>query len=104
MEDYVKAKDLLRKITSKRFDLSDADRIRFNVAKALTSFEFCDDFLKEAEAEYRYYTCEQVASILQVNVETVWRWIRDERLPAVRISKNMYRISCIELDNFLSRR
>lgn len=39
----------------------------------------------------KLYSCEQVAAHYSVKVETVWGWIRDKKLPAVKIGK-VYRV------------
>ncbi len=39
----------------------------------------------------RFYTCEEVAEMYRVKVSTVWSWIREGKLRAVKIGKN-YRI------------
>lgn len=50
-----------------------------------------------------YFTPEELAQQLKVNVGTVWRWIREGNLPALRIGKG-YRISDEQLAKFLSSR
>lgn len=47
----------------------------------------------------KFYSCEQVAERYSVKVKTVWSWIRDKRLPAVRIGK-CYRIRREDLEAF----
>lgn len=47
-----------------------------------------------------YFTPEEIAQKLKVKVSTVWRWIRTEKMPAVKIGKS-YRISEDQLDKFL---
>lgn len=49
----------------------------------------------------KFYTCEEVAEHLKVKVQTVWGWIREGRLPAVRVGK-CYRVSATSLDAFLA--
>jgi excisionase family DNA binding protein len=41
----------------------------------------------------RYATPEQAATLLQVHVNTVYRAVREGRLPAVRIGQHEYRIA-----------
>lgn len=36
----------------------------------------------------KVYSCEQVADRYKVKVSTVWAWIRDKRLPAVKTGKS----------------
>ncbi len=53
---------------------------------------------------YEYYTAEEVADKLKVNVQSVWRWIREGDLPAVTFSKRTYRVRSDELEQFIVRR
>jgi excisionase family DNA binding protein len=39
----------------------------------------------------KFYSCEQVADRYGVKIETVWAWIREKKLPAVKIGK-IYRV------------
>lgn len=48
----------------------------------------------------KFYTIEQVAEMLQVVYLTVYRWIQDGKLKAVKASKQ-YRIRQSDLDKFL---
>lgn len=48
----------------------------------------------------KFYTIEQVAEMLQVVYLTVYRWIQDEKLKAVKAGKQ-YRIRQSDLDKFL---
>ncbi|MFE6686341.1 helix-turn-helix domain-containing protein [Streptomyces sp. NPDC057743] len=50
----------------------------------------------------RFYTVEQVASWLELHVRTVRNYVRDGRLPAVRIGKQ-YRIAHEDLETFTGR-
>ena len=45
----------------------------------------------------RLLTPEQVAKRLHVTKQTVWKWIRQGRLPARRFGERMYRISEADL-------
>lgn len=47
----------------------------------------------------KLYSCEQVAERYSVKVETVWAWIREKKLPAVRIGKS-YRVKATDLELF----
>lgn len=47
----------------------------------------------------KLYSCEDVANRYGVKVETVWAWIRENRLPAVKIGKS-YRVKEIDLVTF----
>ncbi len=44
-------------------------------------------------------TCEQVAERYGVKVTTVWAWIREKKLPAIRIGKG-YRVKLEDLEAF----
>lgn len=50
--------------------------------------------------ENKFYTIEQVAEMLQVVYLTVYRWIQDGKLKAVKAGKQ-YRIRQSDLDKFL---
>ncbi len=47
----------------------------------------------------KYLSCEQVAEKFGVKVITVWAWIREKKLPAIRIGKG-YRITPEDLAEF----
>ena len=51
----------------------------------------------------KYHTIEQVAEMLQVVYLTVYRWIQDGKLKAVKAGKQ-YRIRQSDLDKFLENR
>lgn len=51
----------------------------------------------------KYLTCEQVAERYGVKVMTVWAWIREKKLPAIRIGKG-YRIRPKDLEAFEAAR
>lgn len=44
-------------------------------------------------------TCEQVAEKYGVKLITVWAWIREKKLPAIKIGK-MYRVKPSDLAEF----
>lgn len=46
-----------------------------------------------------FYSCEQVADRYGVKVETVWAWIREKKLPAVKIGTR-YRVKASDLEAF----
>jgi excisionase family DNA binding protein len=50
-----------------------------------------------------YLTPQQVADKLQLTVQTVYQWIKDGELPAVKM-KRVYRITQGDLDRFLADR
>lgn len=47
-----------------------------------------------------YLTIPQVATHLQVHERTVWRWVNEKKLPCVRLSKRVTRISREDLLDF----
>lgn len=49
-----------------------------------------------------YYTTEEVAELLKVNVESVRRWVRDGKLGSVKLSGKFIRISQDDLDAFIT--
>ncbi len=51
----------------------------------------------------KYLSCEQVAEKYGVKVITVWAWIREKKLPAIRIGKG-YRITPEDLAEFEAAR
>lgn len=50
-----------------------------------------------------YLTPQQVADALQLTVQTVYQWIKDKELPAVKVGR-VYRITKEDFDKFLSDR
>lgn len=50
-----------------------------------------------------FLTPREVSDLLHVSVQTVRRWIKDEKLPAYRIGPRMWRISKGDLDEWLRR-
>lgn len=46
-----------------------------------------------------FYTCRQIADRYGVKIATVWDWIREGKLAAIRIGK-LYRISKESIDDF----
>jgi excisionase family DNA binding protein len=47
-----------------------------------------------------YYTPQQVAEKLQINIRTVYKWIREGKLKAIKIG-DLWRISETELKRFV---
>ena len=47
-----------------------------------------------------YLTCEDVAIRYGVKVRTVWKWIREKKLPAHRLGGKLYKISDDNLKSF----
>ena len=50
-----------------------------------------------------YFTPEEIAQMLKVDIQTVWRWLREGKLPGLKIGK-VYRVSQEQLDSFLKAR
>lgn len=50
-----------------------------------------------------YMSVKEIASLLKVNIVTVRRWVRNDKLPAYKLGKD-YRITKKDLDKFLSER
>jgi len=50
----------------------------------------------------QYYTIKEVAKMLKVAYLTVYRWIRDGKLPSVKAGKQ-YRIMKSELGQFMNK-
>ena len=47
----------------------------------------------------RYFSCKEIADIYGVKIFTVWHWIRNKKLPAIKIGKQ-YRIREEDLKQF----
>ncbi|MDP8922145.1 MAG: helix-turn-helix domain-containing protein, partial [Chloroflexota bacterium] len=50
-----------------------------------------------------FYSVSEAATLLGVNRVTIWRWIRDGRLPASRLGHRTTRIAREDLERALSR-
>lgn len=50
-----------------------------------------------------YYTPQQVAEKLQINIRTVYKWIREGKLKAVKVG-DLWRISETELIRFVEEK
>lgn len=50
-----------------------------------------------------FLTPQEVSDLLQVSVQTVRRWIKDEDLPAYKVGPRMWRIRKIDLDMWLEQ-
>lgn len=55
--------------------------------------------MKGSDYLQKFYNCEEVAERYDVQVITVWDWIRRKKLPAMKIGKS-YRITEDDLINF----
>jgi len=51
--------------------------------------------------DQNFLTPQEVSDLLQVSVQTVRRWIKDEHLPAYKVGPRMWRISTTDLDAWL---
>ena len=49
-----------------------------------------------------FYTAEELAKVLRVNIMTIYRYIKAKRLKAYKIG-GQFRIEKAEFDNFLNR-
>ena len=56
--------------------------------------------LNTMDKKQTYYTIEEVANILKVNPESVRRWVRAKKLPAIKLGGKYIRVSAIDLDSF----
>lgn len=50
----------------------------------------------------KFFTPEQISSLLQVNIVTVRRWLNSGRLQGYHLGKKIWRISQSQLTDFLS--
>jgi excisionase family DNA binding protein len=55
------------------------------------------------QVDEQIYTPQEVADYLKVDVRTVYRWLRDGELSAIRFQRE-YRITERDLKDFLERR
>lgn len=53
--------------------------------------------------EQTFLTPQEVSDLLHVSVQTVRRWIKDEKLPAYKVGPRMWRIRTTDLDKWLQR-
>lgn len=60
-------------------------------------------FSVNATEEQSFLTPQEVSNLLHVSVQTVRRWIREEKLPAYRVGPRMWRIRAVDLDEWLQR-
>jgi len=57
---------------------------------------------KDVSSEQRFYTTSEVASLLQVDPESVRRYVRSGKLKAVKLGGKFIRIERIDLNNFIN--
>jgi excisionase family DNA binding protein len=50
-----------------------------------------------------FLTPQEVSDLLQVSVQTVRRWIKDEDLPAYKVGPRVWRIRKVDLDVWLEQ-
>jgi excisionase family DNA binding protein len=53
--------------------------------------------------EQPFLTPQEVSDLLQVSVQTVRRWIKDEDLPAYKVGPRVWRIRRVDLDMWLGQ-
>jgi excisionase family DNA binding protein len=53
--------------------------------------------------EETFLTPQEVSDLLQVSVQTVRRWIKDEDLPAYKVGPRVWRIRRVDLDMWLGQ-
>lgn len=51
-------------------------------------------------SESKFYTAKEVANLLKLNLLTVYDFIRDGRLPAIKFGRN-YRIMASDFEEFI---
>ena len=51
----------------------------------------------------KYFTCEEVAEITGFKIATVWQWVREKKLPAIKFGK-VYRIAEDDLKTYIESR
>jgi excisionase family DNA binding protein len=59
-------------------------------------------YIEVKNMEEKYYTIDEVAEILKVAYMTVYRWIKSNKLEAVKAGKQ-YRVTQSHLDKFLKQ-
>jgi excisionase family DNA binding protein len=59
--------------------------------------------LSASSEEQPFLTPQEVSELLQVSVQTVRRWIKEEDLPAYKVGPRMWRISKLDLDGWLEQ-
>ena len=57
--------------------------------------------IQKPSTEQRLYTSDEVASLLQVDPESVRRYVRSGKLKAVKLGGKFIRIDKADLNNFL---
>ena len=49
--------------------------------------------------ERAFYSCQEVADRYGVKISTVWAWVREKKLPAIKIGK-IYKVRKEDLEKF----
>jgi len=49
-----------------------------------------------------YYTVKEVADMMKVHENTIWRWIKEGKLKSFKLPSGRTRISGLELDKIVS--
>lgn len=57
---------------------------------------------REPSPEQRFYTTDEVASLLKVDPESVRRYVRSGKLKAVKLGGKFIRIDRADLNNFIN--
>jgi excisionase family DNA binding protein len=77
--------------------IDNASKTKYNIVNPIGSSSKGNR--REVKKLEKYLTCEQVAERYGVKVMTVWAWIREKKLPAIRIGKG-YRVKPEDLEAF----
>jgi len=59
--------------------------------------------MDQEEAWGSFYTIQEAAKILRVSEGTVWRWIRDQKLPAYKVGDRAIRIKREDLSSVIRK-
>ena len=60
--------------------------------------------MAKTKSKHGFYRPKEVAEMLGVCNETVWRYIRSDRLKVIKLTERNFRISKQELNKFLNKR
>jgi len=58
----------------------------------------------KTELKKGYYRPKEIAVMLDVCLETIWRYIRSGKLKAIKLTERNFRIEKKELEKFLNKR
>ena len=56
-----------------------------------------------SDGQQAFLTPQEVSDLLQVSVQTVRRWIKEDDLPAYKVGPRMWRIRKVDLDEWLEQ-